>query len=64
MLIPEKLNTIIRILLVNSFEKKPNLQLSTLAKKTNITPAIATKAITISIIPKNFLFDFDIVITF
>lgn len=45
MLIPEKLNTIIRILLVNSFEKKPNLQLSTLAKKTNVTPAMAARLV-------------------
>ena len=45
MLIPEKLNTIIRILSVNSFEKKPNLQLSTLAKKTNITPAMAARLV-------------------
>ena len=45
MLIPEKLNTIIRVLLVNSFEKKPNLQLSTLAKKTNVTPAMAARLV-------------------
>jgi len=45
MLIPEKLNTIIRVLLVNSFEKKPNLQLSTLAKKTKITPAMAARLV-------------------
>ena len=45
MLIPEKLNTIIRVLLVNSIEKKPNLQLSTLAKKTNVTPAMAARLV-------------------
>ena len=45
MLIPEKLNTIIRILLINSFEKKPNLQLSTLAKKTKVTPAMAARLV-------------------
>jgi len=45
MLIPEKLNTIIRVLLVNSFEKKPNLHLSTLAKKTKITPAMAARLV-------------------
>ena len=45
MLIPEKLNTIIRILLVNSFEKKLNLQLSTLAKKTKITAAMAARLV-------------------
>src|SRR3989338_3255529 len=45
MLIPEKLNTIIRVLLVNSFEKKPNLQLSTLAKKAKITPAMAARLV-------------------
>lgn len=45
MLIPEKLNTIIRVLLVNSFEKKPNLQLFTLAKKTKVTPAMAARLV-------------------
>ena len=45
MLIPEKLNTIIRVLLVNSFEKKPNLQLSTLAKKTKVTAAMAARLV-------------------
>lgn len=45
MLIPEKLNTIIRVLLANSFEKKPNLQLSTLAKKTKVTPAMAARLV-------------------
>ncbi len=45
MLIPEKLNTIIRVLLVNSFEKKPNLQLSALAKKTKVTPAMAARLV-------------------
>jgi len=43
MLIPGKLNTIIRILLVNAFENKPNLNLSTLAKKANITSAMAKR---------------------
>lgn len=45
MLIPEKLNTIIRVLLVNAFENKPNLQLSTLAKKVNITSAMAKRLV-------------------
>ena len=45
MLIPEKLNTIMRILLINSFEKKPNLQLSALAKKTKVTPAMAARLV-------------------
>lgn len=45
MLIPEKLNAIIRILLVNALENKPNLQLSTLAKKAKITPAMASRLV-------------------
>ena len=45
MLIPEKLNTIIRILLVNSWQKKPNLQLITLAKKAKITAAMAKRLV-------------------
>lgn len=45
MLIPEKLNTIIRVLLINAFENKPNLQLSTLAKKVKITPAMAKRLV-------------------
>jgi len=45
MLIPEKLNSIIRILLVNSLENKPNLQLSALAKKAKITPAMAARLV-------------------
>lgn len=45
MLIPEKLNTIIRILLVNAFENKQNLHLSALAKKANITPAMVARLV-------------------
>ena len=45
MLIPEKLNTIIRILLVNSWQKRPNLQLITLAKKAKITAAMAKRLV-------------------
>ena len=45
MLIPEKLNTIIRILLVNAIENKPNMQLSTLAKKAGITAAMAKRLV-------------------
>ena len=45
MLIPEKLNTIIRILLVNAIENKPNIQLSTLAKKAGITAAMAKRLV-------------------
>ena len=45
MLIPEKLNTIIRILLVNAIENKSSLQLSTLAKKANITAAMAKRLV-------------------
>ncbi|HLD18431.1 MAG TPA: type IV toxin-antitoxin system AbiEi family antitoxin [Candidatus Nanoarchaeia archaeon] len=43
MLIPNKLNTIIRILLANHFEKKPNLQFSTLAKKAHVSAAMAKR---------------------
>ena len=45
MLIPEKLNTIIRILLVNAVENKPNIQLSALAKKAGITAAMAKRLV-------------------
>lgn len=45
MLIPEKLNSIIRILLVNSLQGESNLRLPTLAKKANITSAMAKRLI-------------------
>lgn len=45
MLIPEKLNSTIRILLVNLFEGRPNLRLSALAKKARITPAMAKRLV-------------------
>lgn len=45
MLIPEKLNAIIRVLVVNLVEDKPNLTLSTLAKKAGITPAMAKRLV-------------------
>src|SRR3989338_11343859 len=45
MLIPEKLNAIIKILLVNSMENKSPLQLSTLAKKAKITPSMAKRLV-------------------
>lgn len=45
MLISKKLDSIIRILLVNLFERGPNLRLSTLAKKAKITPAMAKRLI-------------------
>ena len=45
MLIPEKLNTIIRILLVNALGNDSSLQLSTLAKKADITPAMAKRLV-------------------
>lgn len=43
MLIPEKLNTIIRILLANTFENKPHLTASILSKKAKITYAMAKR---------------------
>lgn len=45
MLIPEKLNVIIRSLVVNWIDGKPNLSLSALAKKANITAAMAKRLI-------------------
>jgi len=45
MLIPKKLDTIIRILLVNFFESEQKLLLSTLAKKAKITPAMAKRLV-------------------
>lgn len=45
MLIPEKLNTITRVLLVNAFENNPSLKLSTLAEKAGITPAMAKRLV-------------------
>ncbi len=45
MLIPEKLNSLIRILLVNLVEGKPNLTVSTLAKKVGITHAMTKRLI-------------------
>ena len=45
MLIPDKLSSIIRILLVNHFENKPNLQVTTLAKRVGITSAMAKRLV-------------------
>ncbi|MBU4284246.1 MAG: hypothetical protein KKA61_04110 [Nanoarchaeota archaeon] len=45
MLIPKKLDTIIRILLVNLVEGGSNLRLSALAKKAKITPAMAKRLV-------------------
>jgi len=45
MLIPKKLDTIIRILLVNLSEGGSNLRLSALAKKAKITPAMAKRLV-------------------
>ncbi|MBS3135795.1 Rrf2 family transcriptional regulator [Candidatus Woesearchaeota archaeon] len=45
MLIPEKLNALIRILLVNALEDGSSLQLSTLAKKAGVTPAMAKRLV-------------------
>ena len=45
MLIPKKLDTIIRILLVNLFEGGQKLRLSTLAKKANITSAMTKRLV-------------------
>ena len=43
MLIPERLHRIIRILLVNAWEKKPNLQVNTIAKNADISAAMAKR---------------------
>ena len=43
MLIPEKLNTIIRILTSDEIEGKPILTVSALAKRTGITHAMAKR---------------------
>lgn len=43
MLISKKLNTIIRILLINSLQKKPNLTFSELAREAEIAPSMAKK---------------------
>lgn len=43
MLISDKLNSAIRVLLVNSIEGKPNLTFSELAKKAKIAPSLAKK---------------------
>src|SRR3989338_702741 len=45
MLIPEKLNAIIKILLVNSIENKPDLQLNIIARKAKITPSMAKRLV-------------------
>ncbi len=45
MLIPNKLNSIIRILLVNHFDNQPNLKVVALAKKAGITPAMAKRLV-------------------
>ncbi len=45
MLIAEKMNTIIRILLVNNIQNNPNLKVSTLAKKANISSAMAKRLV-------------------
>lgn len=45
MLIPEKLNSIIRVLLVNCLENKPPLQINTIAKKVNISSAMAKRLV-------------------
>ncbi len=45
MLIAEKLNAIIRILLVNSVQNSPNLQVNTLAKKAGISSAMAKRLV-------------------
>ena len=45
MIIAEKLNAIIRILLVNSIQNNPNLQVNTLAKKADISSAMAKRLV-------------------
>ncbi len=45
MLIPKKLNAIIKILLVNIIENKSPLQLGILAKKAKITPSMAKRLV-------------------
>lgn len=45
MLIPNKLNTIIRILLANNSENEPKLRLTTLANKAKITSAMAKRLV-------------------
>ena len=43
MLIPEKLNTIIRVLLANTFSNKPNLTVPELAKEAKLTYAMTKR---------------------
>jgi len=43
MLIPEKLNTIIRIILSNIFSNKPDLTVSELAKEAKLTSGMAKR---------------------
>jgi len=45
MLIPEKLNTLIRILLVNSLEQAPNMTILSLARKAGITSAMTKRLV-------------------
>ena len=45
MLIAKKMNTIIRILLVNNIQNNPNLKVSILAKKANISAAMAKRLV-------------------
>ena len=45
MLIPAKLNSIIRILLVNHLEGRATLQIATIAKKANISSAMAKRLV-------------------
>ena len=45
MLIAEKMNAIIRILLVNNIQNNPNLKVSILAKKANISAAMAKRLV-------------------
>ena len=45
MLIPEKLNTIIRILLANTFSNKPDLTVTELAKEARLTSGMAKRLV-------------------
>ncbi|MBI2581046.1 hypothetical protein HYV85_04565 [Candidatus Woesearchaeota archaeon] len=45
MLISDKFNSVIRVLLINSLEGQPNLTLSQLSKKANVFPSMAKKLV-------------------